>query len=759
MKTKRLLSILSASLLMSTPVFAQDLVIPNGNFEGTFLTEATENNPVGTPESWIINTQAATITPSIEVSDVNEGTQSLKLEVSELVDGKTNDDWIHKAGIKSEKIAIAGGKTYKISVWLKSSVANKKFALGVNKSNQDRTKSFQGLNGNAPMLKALSTEWEKYDFIFELDAETREKTDQKDNNNKWIYAGYPVTHIELLFGAGGDVGTVYMDNMTIEETSGDPNWYKASNGDFEQGTLGWVEALHNGSATTISEETNADNVYEGSKSAKVEVTSMGTSSLVGSVGMAMANYARVFTDQQYKVSVMAKSAVTDKKFQYKVVLYDDNNSRVGQPTFSTVTLTDTWTEYAINLDFNNLESLKLVSGKTKEDIKYIKVFLGAGDVPENIGVSYFDNFKIEVDKAAPSFTNAPSQAIEVTAETAYSFTLTAEDTEQSTAINFKKVSGPEWLLVSEDGMISGTPSSSDVQAESYDLVVRATDGHFVSSETTIQYTVTGGVSTDLTIGDITATSATEGIAYSHQVSAVDSDPSGGAITYSLVNNPSWLSIDANGLLSGTPASADVSAGIQVTVQAENTNNVTAEKSFTLVVVANAVPVVTGLPTTWEMTTGATTTLQVSASDAEMAVLTYTLVDNPNWISISSTGELSANAPAEASSGSFKVKVTDEHGKFTEETLAYNVSVVASIGDAITARQINIYPNPVVSYLNIEMQSAISQINIYDISGKLKLVQATNLVDKVNVSHLQKGTYIVEAISQSGLSFKTKFVKQ
>jgi hypothetical protein len=70
-----------------------------------------------------------------------------------------------------------------------------------------------------------------------------------------------------------------------------------------------------------------------------------------------------------------------------------------------------------------------------------------------------------------------------------------------------------------------------------------------------------------TISGTPVTSAQVGQAYSFQVTGADSD-AGDTLTYSVANNPAWLTINsATGKLTGTPGANDVgtAAGIKVTV--------------------------------------------------------------------------------------------------------------------------------------------------------------------------------------------------
>jgi|GEM_PF-5600000 len=56
--------------------------------------------------------------------------------------------------------------------------------------------------------------------------------------------------------------------------------------------------------------------------------------------------------------------------------------------------------------------------------------------------------------------------------------------------------------------------------------------------------------------------------------------------------------------------------------------------------------------------------------------------------------------------------------------------------------LEIYPNPVTDYLYINTSLGIESISIYSIEGKLIKVENTKNTNKIDLSYLQKGTYMV-----------------
>jgi hypothetical protein len=124
------------------------------------------------------------------------------------------------------------------------------------------------------------------------------------------------------------------------------------------------------------------------------------------------------------------------------------------------------------------------------------------------------------------------------------------------ALTYAKISGPAWLNVAPNGALSGTPADSDTNLNTFVVSVRDTGS--LSNTATLYIYVNGAPSfiTDpFSMPDITA-----GQNYSGTIAtnATDPDPAG-ALTFAKVSGPAWLSVAADGSLSGTPLSADAGA--------------------------------------------------------------------------------------------------------------------------------------------------------------------------------------------------------
>jgi len=74
---------------------------------------------------------------------------------------------------------------------------------------------------------------------------------------------------------------------------------------------------------------------------------------------------------------------------------------------------------------------------------------------------------------------------------------------------------------------------------------------------------------------------------------------------------------------------------------------------------------------------------------------------------------------------------------------------------ITKTEIKIYPNPAKDFINITSEKAVKLIEIYDTLGRLIKTESTN---KINISQLSKGNYLLKIKTDSG-DIIEKFIKE
>ena len=80
----------------------------------------------------------------------------------------------------------------------------------------------------------------------------------------------------------------------------------------------------------------------------------------------------------------------------------------------------------------------------------------------------------------------------------------------------------------------------------------------------------------------------------------------------------------------------------------------------------------------------------------------------------------------------------------------------SISDQIITYKLKLYPNPVKDILHLSEKA--SEIKVYDLSGKLIKTHLSK-TDKLYLTELPKGNYILSGTNQQGEKFSSKFIRQ
>ena len=273
----------------------------------------------------------------------------------------------------------------------------------------------------------------------------------------------------------------------------------------------------------------------------------------------------------------------------------------------------------------------------------------------------------------PTISGTPAGAVAV--GQAYSFTPTASDPDGQ-ALMFSIANKPSWATFNASiGRLSGTPGANNVGSTA-DIVISVSDGAASTSLPTFALTVVP-VNSAPTISGAPATSVTAEQAYNFTPSA--SDPDGQALTFSVVNKPSWATFNAStGRLSGTPTSAQVGSYANVLISVSDGVVQASLAPFTVVVrSANRPPVISGTPAT-SATVGQAYAFTPTASDPDGQTLTFSITNKPSWATFNtSTGRLSGK-PAAANVGSFAgVVISVSDGTASTSLASFSISVSAA----------------------------------------------------------------------------------
>ena len=169
--------------------------------------------------------------------------------------------------------------------------------------------------------------------------------------------------------------------------------------------------------------------------------------------------------------------------------------------------------------------------------------------------------------------------------------------------------------------------------------------------------------------------ATEDATYSASLTDNASDADGDSMIFAKISGPTWLSVAADGTLSGTPSNADVglnSWDIEVT-DGIDTNQSTLEIT---VLNVNDAPIFTTDPIRApdaEADTAYSNSISNSASDVDGDTLTYSKLSGPAWLNIAADGTLSGTPGSDdEGDNTWSILVEDGNGSSDTATLAIKV---------------------------------------------------------------------------------------
>lgn len=164
----------------------------------------------------------------------------------------------------------------------------------------------------------------------------------------------------------------------------------------------------------------------------------------------------------------------------------------------------------------------------------------------------------DISNVRPTFTSNPITGGGATEDSAYSGSIGSYGTDANpgSTLTYGKISGPAWLNVASNGILSGTPDNSNVGANAFTVSVIDQWGAFTTAPLNITVANTNDAP-GFTTNPIVKAATVCYVAYSGSLAGDASDPDvGDTLTFSKVSGPTWLGVASNGALSGTPADSD-----------------------------------------------------------------------------------------------------------------------------------------------------------------------------------------------------------
>jgi hypothetical protein len=164
----------------------------------------------------------------------------------------------------------------------------------------------------------------------------------------------------------------------------------------------------------------------------------------------------------------------------------------------------------------------------------------------------------------PVISGTPSTT--ATVGTQYTFTPTATDANAGTTLTFSITNRPTWATFSTTtGRLQGTPAVANVGSFA-NIQIRVSDGQDSATLAAFAITVSDVANRAPTISGTPSTSVMQGQSYSFTPTSTDADND--TLTFSIANKPAWATFSTStGQLSGTPSAGNVgtTSGIVITV--------------------------------------------------------------------------------------------------------------------------------------------------------------------------------------------------
>jgi hypothetical protein len=269
------------------------------------------------------------------------------------------------------------------------------------------------------------------------------------------------------------------------------------------------------------------------------------------------------------------------------------------------------------------------------------------------------------------------------------------DTPLGDSLTFTSDDLPDSLSINEDGVITGTPTNTDAVNSPITVTITATDadGEQTSSDLTITIANVNDGPTSSAIPDANA-QQDSGFSLDVSGSFADADtPLGDTLTFTSDDLPDSLSINEDGVITGTPTNTDaVNSPITVTITATDADGEQTSSDLTITVAnVNDGPTSSAIPdANAQQDSGFSLDVSGSFADADTPLgdtLTFTSDDLPDSLSINEDGVITGtptNTDAVNSPITVTITATDADGEQISSDLTITV---ANVNDGPTSSAI------------------------------------------------------------------------
>jgi hypothetical protein len=168
------------------------------------------------------------------------------------------------------------------------------------------------------------------------------------------------------------------------------------------------------------------------------------------------------------------------------------------------------------------------------------------------------------------------------------------------------------------------------------------------------------------------------------------------------------------------------------------------------------------------TLGSPVSLSAPSAGTNSDIFTFTVNSNPvdGELKILENNSTLANAVTPLKSfmqadmidnGSAQfVNVVDPNAAAVSGMSTFNFSTLSTADVQLLEADVKMYPNPTSGIINIQTNTNVKNISIYNLLGK-EIMTTTTM--KIDASHLSSGMYILKITSEKGAEATKRFIKQ
>ena len=276
-------------------------------------------------------------------------------------------------------------------------------------------------------------------------------------------------------------------------------------------------------------------------------------------------------------------------------------------------------------------------------------------VTDSTGLADTDYWRIGVVERSTGPVATSRPIYNATVGELYQYQLVAEDSNATDVLRYYLDNAPKGASIDAvTGLVSWTPSADQVGRQRIDVV--PVDLHYNTYPQVFWVTVAASEvpNTPPEITSQPVIGASVNLPYRYDVHA--HDPDGGHVSYALTSAPTGMTINAlSGQIKWLPGTSDIGS-VPVVVTVTDEVGAAVEQTFSVSVIVNTAPQITSEP-------GLTArlnlpyTYQIEAIDADGDALTYSLINAPVGMTLSSDGLLSWT-PTTVETVPVRVRISD-----------------------------------------------------------------------------------------------------